>query len=256
MTAWDADRYLQFADERTQPAIDLVGRIALRDPARIVDLGCGPGNSTAVLRRRWPAAAIVGLDNSPAMIAAAAREYPAGTWVQADLATWVADAPFDLVFANATLQWLPDHDTLFPRLLGQVAPGGALAVQMPARLYARVQQLLLDVAADPAWRDRLAAARDALAVGPPGFYYDLLRPLAARLDLWETEYVHAMTSHAAIVDWVRGTRLRTFLAALADEAEQRRFEERLLAAVAAGYPPQRDGRFLFPFRRLFLIAYR
>lgn len=256
MSAWDASVYLQFADERTQPAIDLVARVALAAPGRIVDLGCGPGNSTAILRRRWPGATLVGLDNSPEMIAAATKDFPQGTWLQADLATWRADAPFDLVFANATLQWLPGHAALFPRLLAQVAPGGALAVQMPARIYARVQQLLLDLADEPIWRDRLVAARGGLAVGTPAFYYDLLRPYAARLDLWETEYVHLLDSPAAIIDWIRGTRLRTFLAALADDAERRTFQARLLDAVVAAYPPQRDRRLLFPFRRLFLVAYR
>lgn len=256
MPTWDADLYLRFADERTRPAIDLLARVALAAPARIIDLGCGPGNSTALLRARWPAAAVVGLDSSPQMIAAARRDQPDGDWVLGDIATWAADPPYDLVFSNATLQWLPDHATLYPRLLAQVAPGGALATQIPVFHAMPVQRALLGVVADPAWRDRLEPATRSLVADAPGFYYDALRPLAGRIDLWETEYIHVLASTDAIVEWISGTRLRPYLEALADEAERGEFLTRLRAAVAAIYAPQRDGKVLFPFRRLFVVAYR
>lgn len=256
MPTWDADLYLRFANERTQPAIDLLARIGLAEPRRVIDLGCGPGNSTALLRGRWPAAEITGLDSSPQMIAAAAKDHPDGHWVLGDIATWTADPPYDLVFSNATLQWLPDHGTLYPRLLAQVAPGGAFAAQIPVFYAMPVQRALLDVAADPAWRDRLEPATRALVAETPGFYYDALRPVAGRLDLWETEYNHVLASADAIVEWISGTRLRPYLEALADDAERGDFLARLRAGVAALYPPQRDGRVLFPFRRLFVVAYR
>ena len=256
MPTWDADLYLRFANERTQPAIDLLARVALAAPARVIDLGCGPGNSTALLRGRWPDAAVTGLDSSPQMLAAARKDQPDGEWVLGDITTWTADPPYDLVFSNATLQWLPDHATLYPHLFAQVAPGGALATQIPVFHAMPVQRALLGVAADPAWRDRLAPATRALVAEAPGFYYDALRPFASRIDLWETEYNHLLASTDAIVEWISGTRLRPYLEALADDAERQEFLTRLRAAVAATYTPQRDGAVLFPFRRLFLVAYR
>src|SRR5208283_5869194 len=132
MPKWDAEQYLRFADERTQPSVDLAARIAIPDPGRIIDLGCGPGNSTAVLRRRWPKADITGLDSSADMIAAVSRSYPDHKWLIGDIATWKTGIAFDLVFSNAALQWVPRHAILFPHLFAQVASGGALAVQMPA----------------------------------------------------------------------------------------------------------------------------
>jgi trans-aconitate 2-methyltransferase len=256
MPTWDPNLYLRFADERSQPALDLIRRIDLPEPRRIIDLGCGPGNSTRLLRQRWPGADITGLDSSPEMIATAAAAHPEGKWVQGDAATWTADTPFDLVFSNAALQWVPNHPAVFPHLLRQVSSRGALAVQMPVHFQSPVHQRILQIAAEPAWRDRTRAAASAIAVGRPSFYYDLLQPHTARLDLWETEYNHILEGPGAIVEWIRGTGLRPFLEALENDEQRERFQELLLAGVTEDYPRQKDGRVLFPFRRLFLVAYR
>jgi trans-aconitate 2-methyltransferase len=188
MSNWNADLYLQFANARTQPSLDLIGRIKISQPARIIDLGCGPGNSTAMLRQRWPQADLIGLDSSAEMIMAASKAYPTEQWIQADIANWVANTPFDLVFSNATLQWLPDHTQLFPHLLAQVASGGALAVQLPAHEQSPSHQVVLAVADNPMWRDRMAAPRQALTRESPSFYYDVLGAIATHIDLWETQY--------------------------------------------------------------------
>lgn len=256
MPTWDAELYLRFANERTRPASDLANRINLTNPARLVDLGCGPGNSTAILRNLWPCAEIVGVDNSPEMIAAATAAYPAGCWVMANIADWTSEQPFDLVFSNAALHWLPDHTTLFPRLLALVAPGGALAVQMPDVTTSWLHNLLAEVADRPIWRDRLTAVKSLLWNGQPGFYYDLLQPSAAMLDLWTTEYVHIMSSPLDILSWTRATALRPYLQALVDDVERAEFERLLMEGLTTAYPPQANGRVLFPYRRLFLIAYR
>jgi trans-aconitate 2-methyltransferase len=256
MTNWNADLYLQFASERTQPSLDLIGHIKVVDPARIVDLGCGPGNSTAMLRKRWPKADLIGLDSSAEMIAAASKAYPTEQWIQADIANWVADTPFDLVFSNATLQWLSDHRRLFCHLFAQVASGGALAVQLPAHEQSPLRQVVDEVADDPMWCDRLSAARQALTRESPSFYYDVLGAIATHIDLWETEYYHQMEHPQAILNWFRATGLRPFLAALETEEEKNRFEQLVLNGYTQAYPPQKDGRILFPFRRLFMIAYR
>lgn len=255
MTAWNPTLYLQFGDERTRPAEDLLARVALEQPQRIVDLGCGPGNSTALLRRRWPTAYVVGLDNSQQMIDRARQDAPDGTWLLADVHTWAADEPFDLVYSNATLHWLPDHAALFPRLFGQVAPGGALAVQMPANGESPAYRLIRALADDPVWSDRMAAARSAARIETPSLYYDVLCPLASRIDLWETTYYHVLGGPPAIIDWVRGTGLRPYLNAL-DADEQQEFLARLLDGLISAYPRQVDGNVLFAFKRLFLVAYR
>jgi len=256
MPTWDSNLYLKFASERTQPSIDLVSRINLPNPQRLIDLGCGPGNSTAMLRQRWPQAQIVGLDNSPEMIAAATQAYPEQQWRLADIATWAASTPFDLVFSNAALHWLPDHAHLFPHLFEQVRQGGAFAVQMPAHYQSSVQRVIQEVSRDPAWDSRMGAVREAHTKESPSFYYEVLQPLAAHLDIWETEYYHVMESPQAIVDWFRGTGLRPYLEALETDEQRQQFEQQVLAGYTRAYPRQKDGRVLFPFRRLFLVAYR
>ena len=254
--SWDAELYLRFSGERTRPSVDLTARIEVPDPLRIIDLGCGPGNSTAVLRRRWPKARITGLDSSPDMIAAASRSYPHDEWLVGDIAAWSAGTPFDVVFSNAALQWVPGHGSLFPHLFAQVAPGGALAVQVPVVFNSAPHREILQTAGDPSWRHLMGPALNALTGEPPSFYYDLLQPLAVRLEMWETEYYHIVESPGAIVEWFRGTSMRPFLAALENEEQRKRFEGILLERFTLAYHPQKDGRILFPFRRLFIIAYR
>lgn len=258
MSDWNPNLYLKFANERTQPSIDLISRIALAQPARIVDLGCGPGNSTKALRQRWPTAHIVGVDNSPEMIAAATKADPNGHWQLADLSTWQPDAPFELVFSNATLQWVKHHDTLMPRLLQMVAAGGALAVQMPdtSGLGMPVRHILAQVADLPQWRARVAIAKGTTHTERPAFYYDILRPHCRHLELWETEYNHVLDSAAAIVEWISATSLRPYLDALDTETHRQEFLAEMVQRVAEVYGTQYDGKVLFPFRRVFFIAYK
>jgi trans-aconitate 2-methyltransferase len=256
MPTWNAGQYLRFADERTRPCRDLVAALALESPRRIVDLGCGPGNSAAVLAARWPSSEIIGVDSSEAMIAAARRSAPERTWLVDDIASWTADTPFDLVFSNAALQWIPDHEVAIPRLLAQAAPGGALAVQVPCNLHAAAHEAMRTIAARPTWQPHLGGGVREWHVHPSSFYYDLLAPHAARLDLWETEHLHVMPGPSAIVEWYKGTGLRPFLDRLPDEAARQRFLDEYLEAITAAYPARPDGRVLFAFRRLFVIAYR
>lgn len=257
MSPWNPNQYLRFADERTQPCRDLVARIPLPEVKNIIDLGCGPGNSTQVLRQRWPEAAFTGLDSSTEMIERASREHPEVRWIIGDIARWAAadGGAFGLVFSNAALQWVEDHKTLYPRLLRRVAPGGALAVQIPGNIDALPHRLMRDVAASPAWARYF----------PPGtprewhhheaeFYYDVLAPHSARLDLWTTEYIHILPDAQAIVEWYRGTGLRPFLERLETEAERERFAADYLAALSPHFQPRAGGGVLFPFRRIFLVA--
>ncbi len=259
MPTWDADQYLRFGDERTRPCQDLAARVALVSPRRIVDLGCGPGNSTQVLAQRWPGADLTGLDSSPDMIDAARATYPRGRWVVGDIAAWAAgdEGPFDVVFSNAALQWVEDHAAVYPRLLGHAAVGGALAVQVPHNQDGLAHRLMREVAASERFRSALPASRvREWHVHDPAFYYDALSPHAARLDVWETEYIHVMAGPEAIVDWYKGTGLRPFLDALASDADRTKFTADYLERIRAAFPRRPDGRVLFPFRRLFVVAYR
>ncbi len=253
MHEWDAGQYLRFANERTQPAVDLVARIDLDAPARIIDLGCGPGNSTAVLGARWPDAAITGIDSSPDMLAEARQAHPGIDFATGDIARWRPAQPYDLVFSNAAVQWVGDHDRLVPRLLDGVAAGGRLAVQMPRNHDFATHALMREVAAEGPWRDRLVGARDPSPVKPPEFYYDLLAPCCARIVLWETNYIQIMDGIDAIIAWLRGTGLGPFLARL-DPAERPIFLDRYAALLAEAFPKRGDGKVLLPYPRLFFVA--
>jgi len=256
MPQWDASQYLKFSSERTQPSVDLIHRINLSAPGRIIDLGCGPGNSTEALRRRWPESAIVGLDSSASMIETARQKFPRGVWQIGDATSWQADEPFDLVFSNAMLQWVPDHARVCRRLMAQVAPGGAFASQLPAHYESPLHREIMEVSADPAWNERMYAARTALTREPPALYYDTLQSLASHLDLWETTYYHLVDGPEAVLEWFRGTGLRPFLEALSSDTDRIRFEHMLLDRYARSYPRRASGKTLFPFRRLFFVAYR
>jgi trans-aconitate 2-methyltransferase len=256
---WNADQYLRFGDERTQPCRDLVARVARESPRQIVDLGCGPGNSTEVLAKRWPHAQIMGLDRSAEMIDAARRTSAERTWVVGDICAWAArkGEDFDIVFSNAALQWVDDHAAIFPRLMARVTVGGALAVQVPSNYDGVAHRLMREIAESTGWRGKFPAGgvREWHVHGP-GFYYDVVAPHAARIDVWETEYQHVMPEPEAIVEWYKGTGLRPFLDALASDALRARFTAEYLEEIRAAYPRRPDGRVLFPFRRLFVVAYR
>lgn len=256
MEPWNPNEYMRFGDERTRPSVDLTSRIAVDSPAKVIDLGCGPGNSTRVLRRRWPGAQVVGLDSSPQMIDSARAKEPNEEWLVSTIEDWAPDSAFDVVFSNAALQWLPDHGSLVERLFGRVAPGGALAFQIPSFPYATVHTLIHDLVLDGPWAPRMASPLRELTMEYPGFYYDSLASEARLIDMWQTEYFHVMNSTAAIVDWIASTGLRPFLDALESQDETRLFLSCLQERVDDSYIPQADERVLFPFKRTFVVAYR
>jgi trans-aconitate 2-methyltransferase len=251
---WNPGQYLKFGAERTRPALDLCDRI-LGSPRRVLDLGCGPGNSTAVLRERWPEAELAGLDSSPEMIAQARASHPNGTWILAEAEDYRPAAALDVVFANAVLQWLPDHRRLIPGLMGWLARGGCLAVQMPAKGGTALRAALAAVAGRPRWRDALDGADGALTFHEAAFYYDLLAPIADRVDLWETVYYHPLASHQALIEWYEGTGMRPFLDRLPDGASRMAFKAEVLEACRGDFPLAADGKVLMPFKRLFFVAW-
>ena len=259
MPTWSPEQYLRFAEDRTRPSRELAARIRTARPNSIIDLGCGPGNSTAVLAELWPDAAITGLDSSREMLDHARRNYPQHQWIHGDIGNWAGAAgePYDLVFSNAALHWLGDHAALFPSLLRRIAAGGTLAIQMPYNPDAPFNRILFDLESSNAWRPRLPPAGvRAKNVCDPGFYYDILAPVSTFTDIWETRYLMVRPGVEAIVDWLKGAALRPFMDALPGEADRESFINDFTGALRSEYQPSADGNVLFPFRRLFVTAGR
>lgn len=251
--SWDPQQYARFAGHRLRPALDLIARIPLEHPRTVVDLGCGTGNVTRMLRNRWTEARITGVDSSPQMLAEARKVEADIDWEKCELAAWNPAAKFDLVFSNAALHWLDDHAALFARLCAKIADGGALAVQMPHNFGAPSHTLMHELASSGPWRDRLAALLRPQPVLAPEAYYDLLAPRVSSLDIWETEYLQILEGENPVAEWTKGTWLVPLLAALAPDARAA-FEAEYRRRVAQAYPRRADGKTLFPFRRLFIVA--
>jgi trans-aconitate 2-methyltransferase len=253
---WSAAQYVKFEQERTRPVRDLVQRIPLAEIATAVDIGCGPGNSTEVLRERYPGARIIGLDSSPDMIKAARERLPDIAFEAADIREWLPKAPLDVILANAVLQWIPDHEALFPALMAQLGPGGALAVQMPDNLDEPSHRLMREVASDGRWAAKLKDTAKARTERQGAeTYFRLLRLHATSVDVWRTTYFHPLAGAHAVVEWVKGTGLRPFLDPL-EKSEREAFLARYEEAIAKAYPAEADGTVLLPFPRLFLVAAR
>ncbi len=253
MSDWDARQYLQFEAERTRPAADLLAQVG-GAAKRVVDLGCGPGNSTELLIERFPQAEAIGVDSSDDMLAKARQRLPAVRFEKCDVAEWRPDLTPDIIFANALMQWVPNHIEIMARLVEALAPGGRLAVQMPDNLDEPSHALMRETAALPPFAAKLAAAAAAREpIGAFEDYYAALAPRAARLDLWRTTYAHELAGPAAIVEWVKGTGLRPFLDPLTPE-EKAEFLGRYGEAIAKAYPSLPDGRSLLRFLRLFIVA--
>jgi len=259
---WSAKQYTAFEDERTRPVRDLLAAVPDIKARSVIDLGCGPGNSTEVLAARFPDAAIQGLDSSSDMIVAARRRLPQVQFAISGIEEW-QDAghfgvgPFDVILANAVMQWVPDHARVLPALVSKLSSGGALAVQMPDNLDVPAHRLMRETAAAGRWAPLLAAAAASrTAIGSASNYYDILRPMCSKVDVWRTTYHHPLAGGAAaIVEWFKGSGLRPFLEPL-DAASRAAYLEHYTAAVARAYPASPDGAVLLPFPRLFVVAIR
>ena len=255
---WDPRQYGRFDGERDRAALDLLVRLPEGlEPREIWDLGCGTGQHAALLKRRHPKAVVHGLDSSAAMLEQAARRETTIDWVQGDIAGWRPTRPVDLIFSNAALHWLPDHQGLLARLVDTLAPGGVLAVQMPMARETRHHGLLRAVAGEGAWAEALAAVPRMAALPPTETYYDVLARDCGTVDIWATTYLHALTGPDAVLEWMKGTALRPYLSALAGDAPmQAAFVSALGVALSGAFPPRSDGVTLLPFPRLFLVARR
>ena len=253
MSDWNAALYSKFEKERTLPSYDLVRAVELA-PKTVLDIGCGIGNSTAVLEQYFPEAKIVGADNSEDMLAHAKKAHPSLDFIRLDAAHDLASVPekYDLVFSNACVQWLPDHKTLLPQMLGLLNEGGVLAVQMPQQAKHPMHKLLRETARSARWTEKISALRQYHMLTEEE-YFDLLAENASSFRMWEVTYYHEMPSHESIVEWYRGTGLRPYLDQLSEE-DKPLFEADILEGVRALYPVQRNGSIIFRFPRLFFTA--
>ncbi|NBB12600.1 trans-aconitate 2-methyltransferase [Pseudomonas sp. SLFW] len=253
--SWSAKQYSMFEQQRTRPVRDLVAAIPTQDVKTAIDLGCGPGNSTEVLAERFPDALITGLDSSDDMLGDARQRLPNITFELADIGVWKPAQRYDVILANASLQWVPNHAELYPRLVSQLNPGGSLAVQTPDNLEEPAHRLARDIAANGPWADKIASVKHPDR-HPAAYYFELLQPHAAEVDVWCTTYHHPLAGgHAAVVEWFKGSALRPYLQKL-DDSEQKAFLDAYLNAISQAYPALADGSVLLPFPRLFVVATR
>lgn len=256
---WNPAQYQKFANQRTRPALDLLQQITIAEPSLIYDLGCGTGEVTQLIAARWPTATVIGLDNSPEMLAKAAATSGRAQWAEGDVRSWQPDASPDLIFSNAVFHWVEGHDALFPRLLRLLRPGGVLAIQMPLSWDLPSHRLMREVLASggpggaPLGSAELRESVAQRWVAPAEAYYDMLVGAAAGLDIWETEYLQALGGADPVLEWVKGTGLRPILSGLAD-AERELFLASYRQRLRETYPARADGATLYPFRRLFLVA--
>lgn len=254
MADWNSAGYLKFVNERTQPAVDLINRIDKENPLKIIDIGCGPGNSTEVLAKRFPNAKILGADNSPNMIEAAEKKYPNLQFVLCDASKDLIslDNDFDIVFSNACIQWIPNHNELLKNMMGLLRQGGVLAVQTPMNYNEPIHQIIGEVSASEKWASRFPNKRIFYNLSQSG-YYDLLSDISADFVLWQTTYFHKMKSHGDIMEWYRSTGLRPYLDVLSED-DKHEFERDVYDKLTAAYPKQKNGEIIFRFPRFFFIA--
>ena len=255
---WDAGQYLRFGGERARPFFDLVAQIGAANPTHVADLGCGPGNLTAALAQRWPDAAVVGVDNSPEMIAAArataAEAVPNLSFVLGDVWDWQPERQLDVLVCNAVLQWVPGHDQLLLRWADLLAPDGWLAFQLPGNFDQPSHVIVKELAMSPRWRTLVGDAQLNRQAGDPADYVSLLARPGFSVDAWETSYLHILHGENPVLEWTKGTTLRPVLSAL-DEDQADAFVREYGERLAQAYHQQPFGT-LFPFRRVFTVVHR
>jgi trans-aconitate 2-methyltransferase len=257
MSDWNPTGYLKFEKERNQPAIDLVRRISHDNPESVLDIGCGPGNSTGILYDRWKDARIIGLDSSPAMLEKAKNTNKLINWILGDASGDLSQlGKFDVIFSNAAFQWIPDNEILINKLFNMLNPDGVLAVQVPYMERMQIRTVINKVVDRADWAAYFANLSIPYKMNTPDFYYDILSSFGTEIYLWETRYFQIMNSHDDLLQWCKSTALRPYMDCLVDEGKKSEFEKDILLIIKNNYKTKRDDKVLFPFDRIFFIAYR
>lgn len=256
MADWNPDLYMKFKSERTQPSIDLISKIDQLDPKVIIDIGCGPGNSTQALMNRWPKSKITGLDGSATMINKAKQDYPHQKWIVADASTYESETKFDIVFSNAAVQWIPNHENLLSKFHDLLSDKGAIAIQIPLFWDMPLGKIIDNVAKDDRWKTQTGDVSRLFTIHDYSFYYNQLSNFFNKIDIWETKYMHVLDSHESILEMIRSTGLKPYLEKLINVSDQNEFEKIVLAGIKKEYPIQSNGKVILPFNRFFLIGYK
>ena len=255
MSDWKPDLYLKYEKERTQPSVDLVSRINIENPKRVIDIGCGPGNSTNVLKNKWPESEIIGLDNSEAMLSKARSKYSGINWICEDASNDLsALGKFDIVFSNAAIQWIPEQELLIKKLFGMLNDDGVLAVQVPYTKNMLIQTELIKLISGEKWKNCFLNVSENHSKNSADFYYNVLCNLTKDVELWETNYFHVMDTHSDIVKWYSRSGLRNYLDSLKDNEQKASFINDYETALKGKYPLQINGKVLFPFTRVLFTA--
>jgi len=254
MADWNSTQYLKFKAQRTQPSIDLAARIEVENPRDIIDIGCGPGNSTRVVKSRFPEAHATGADLSDNMLETARRDNPDCDFIKLDVGGDLSAfaEKFDVVFSNACLQWVPEHRKLLPSLFSMLRKGGVLAVQIPMNFDEPIHQIIGKTAASPEWSGKFNTPRIFYTLSE-GEYFDILSELTDDFEIWRTTYFHRMPSIDSIIEWYKGTGLRPYLGILSD-SDKEKFLAEIRARLEEEYPAQKNGEIIFRFPRFFFIA--
>jgi len=249
---WKPKLYLKFNKERIQPSIDLISRIDVTNPSKIIDIGCGPGNSTQIIKEKWAYANILGIDSSPAMIEKARKDYPNQEWKVIDAGIDEIKDKFDIVFSNAVIQWIPNHYSLFKKIKKIVAPNGLIAMQLPLFFEMPLGQIIAKVAKQ--WSTEINKVTELFTINDYSFYYDSLSELFGTVEMWETTYFHIFDSHLSIIEMMKSTGLKPYLDILQSKKDKKTFESIVLQEIRNAYPLQKNEKVLLPFKRLFFIA--
>lgn len=251
---WKPDLYLKFNRERTQPSIDLVSHINIKKPTKIIDVGCGPGNSTQILTQKWPESEVVGIDNSLAMIKRAETDYPSQRWKILDIGKDEVFETYDIVFSNAVIQWIPNHSELLKKFYRMLNKEGVLAIQIPLFWDMPLGKAISKIAINNHWSNLTKDVIELFTIHDYSYYFDELSDLYNSIEIWETNYMHIMDSHLAILEMIRSTGLKPFIDSLKSEEDKKDFEEQVLNEIKKDYPIQQNGKIIFPFKRLFFTA--
>ena len=250
MAEWNSEQYLKFKKQRTQPSVDLANRIKDCNPKSVIDLGCGPGNSTHILKLTFPNADVMGIDNSANMIKKAKSAYSDLNFSLCDVHS--IEGRYDLLFSNACLQWLPNHEKLLPELMGKLNDGGVLAVQIPMNGEEPLYEIMREIVNEPKWGFQ-SANLDNNATLTPNEYFNILSDCSGEFQIWETKYYHNLPNHKALVEWIKGTRIRPYLAHLSSEAGEL-FEQEIYERTKEAYPVMKNGEVILCFNRFFFVA--
>jgi len=256
MNDWNPEIYLKFNNERLQPSIDLISRINIDNPKAILDIGCGPGNSTQILSKHWPNSHITGIDNSKSMIEKAKNDYPGMEWIIADAALYESKIKYDILFSNAVIQWIPDHEKLLNKFYNMLSCQGILAVQIPLFWDMPLGKAIDKISNDQRWCKAVKGVNKLFTINNYSFYYNVLSNLFKSIEIWETDYMHIMDNHLSILEMIRSTGLKPYLERLNNSSVKKEYENEIFKKIEEDYPLQNNGKVILPFKRLFFIGSR